>query len=84
MEFVYTRKFLPPDGSFFILFASYIRSFVADLHRTLLYKGVFMYPVDKKRIAILPRLLYECIPMVFWSKWLKEDIMMVRKIITRD
>lgn len=46
----------------------YIGSMVADIHRTLLYGGIFMYPADikdpKKPHGKL-RLLYECSPMGF-------------------
>jgi fructose-1,6-bisphosphatase I len=44
----------------------YIGSLVADIHRTLMYGGIFMYPVDlkdpKKPTGKL-RLLYEAAPM---------------------
>jgi len=43
----------------------YIGSMVADLHRNLLYGGVFMYPGDKKNPRGKLRLLYECAPMAF-------------------
>lgn len=46
----------------------YIGSMVADMHRTLLAGGIFMYPADskdpKKPHGKL-RLLYECNPMAF-------------------
>ena len=43
--------------------ARYIGSMVADVHRTLLYGGVFSYPADKKNTQGKLRLLYECFPM---------------------
>ena len=43
----------------------YIGSMVADVHRTLLYGGVFSYPADKKSPNGKLRLLYECYPMAF-------------------
>ena len=43
--------------------ARYIGSMVADVHRTLLYGGVFSYPADKKNKQGKLRLLYECFPM---------------------
>jgi fructose-1,6-bisphosphatase I len=43
----------------------YIGSMVADVHRTLLYGGVFCYPADKKNPKGKLRLLYECFPMAF-------------------
>ena len=47
----------------------YIGSMVADMHRTLLYGGIFMYPADLKKDPTKAkgklRLLYECAPMAF-------------------
>ena len=43
----------------------YIGSMVADLHRNLLYGGVFMYPADQKNPQGKLRLLYECAPLAF-------------------
>jgi len=41
----------------------YIGSMVADLHRTLIKGGIFMYPEDSKNKNGKLRLLYECNPM---------------------
>lgn len=41
----------------------YVGSMVADVHRTLLYGGVFMYPADKKNPSGKLRQLYEVYPM---------------------
>jgi fructose-1,6-bisphosphatase I len=41
----------------------YIGSMVSDLHRTLLYGGLFMYPADAKNANGKLRLLYEANPM---------------------
>jgi fructose-1,6-bisphosphatase I len=41
----------------------YIGSMVADLHRTLIKGGIFIYPADKKNAAGKLRLQYECNPM---------------------
>ncbi len=41
----------------------YIGSFVADIHRTLLQGGLFMYPADAKSPEGKLRLLYEAAPM---------------------
>jgi fructose-1,6-bisphosphatase I len=41
----------------------YIGSFVADMHRTLLQGGLFMYPADSKSPNGKLRLLYEAAPM---------------------
>ncbi len=43
----------------------YIGSMVADVHRTLLYGGIFMYPGDKRNEKGKLRLVYECNPMAF-------------------
>jgi fructose-1,6-bisphosphatase I len=43
----------------------YIGSMVADVHRTLLYGGVFLYPADIKSYKGKLRLLYEANPMSF-------------------
>jgi fructose-1,6-bisphosphatase I len=43
----------------------YIGSLVADLHRTLLYGGIFMYPGDAKNPNGKLRLLYEASPLAF-------------------
>merc|ERR1712078_466533 len=41
----------------------YIGSMVGDVHRTLLYGGIFAYPGDKKNTNGKLRLLYEAAPM---------------------
>lgn len=41
----------------------YIGSMVADLHRTLIKGGIFMYPADRSNPNGKLRLLYECNPM---------------------
>lgn len=43
----------------------YIGSMVADLHRTLIKGGIFIYPADKKNTSGKLRLMYECNPMAF-------------------
>ncbi|KAI9082443.1 hypothetical protein K1719_035586 [Acacia pycnantha] len=43
----------------------YIGSMVADVHRTLLYGGIFMYPADKKSLSGKLRILYEVFPMSY-------------------
>lgn len=43
----------------------YIGSMVADVHRTLIKGGIFMYPATKKRPEGKLRLLYECNPLAF-------------------
>ena len=43
----------------------YIGSMVGDVHRTLLYGGVFGYPADSKNVNGKLRLLYEAAPMSY-------------------
>ncbi len=43
----------------------YVGAMVADMHRTLLKGGVFLYPADDKNRTGKLRLLYEAIPMGF-------------------
>jgi len=43
--------------------ARYVGSMVADIHRTLLYGGIFMYPPDNNYPNGKLRLMYECNPM---------------------
>jgi fructose-1,6-bisphosphatase I len=43
----------------------YIGAMVADLHRTLLRGGIFVYPADSKNKEGKLRLLYEASPMAF-------------------
>ncbi|XP_046401197.1 fructose-1,6-bisphosphatase 1 isoform X2 [Ischnura elegans] len=45
--------------------ARYVGSMVADVHRTLKYGGVFMYPATKDAPKGKLRLLYECNPMAY-------------------
>jgi fructose-1,6-bisphosphatase I len=45
--------------------ARYIGSFVADIHRTLLLGGVFIYPESSKYPKGKLRLMYECNPLAF-------------------
>ncbi|KAL3147454.1 Fructose-1,6-bisphosphatase, cytosolic [Trebouxia sp. C0009 RCD-2024] len=43
----------------------YVGSMVADVHRTILYGGLFLYPADSKTTSGKLRLLYECFPMAY-------------------
>ncbi|KYR00268.1 D-fructose-1 [Tieghemostelium lacteum] len=43
----------------------YIGSMVSDVHRTLLYGGIFMYPADSKSPQGKLRFLYEVAPLSF-------------------
>ena len=43
----------------------YVGSMAADIHRNLLYGGIFMYPADHKHKEGKLRLMIECNPMAF-------------------
>eukprot|EP00928_Gymnodinium_smaydae_P082932 TRINITY_DN661_c0_g1_i7.p1 TRINITY_DN661_c0_g1~~TRINITY_DN661_c0_g1_i7.p1 ORF type:complete len:349 (-),score=103.06 TRINITY_DN661_c0_g1_i7:315-1361(-) len=43
--------------------ARYVGSMVSDIHRSLLYGGIFLYPADKKSTKGKLRVLYEGFPM---------------------
>lgn len=45
--------------------ARYVGSMVADVHRTLKYGGIFMYPATAASPKGKLRLLYECFPMAY-------------------
>lgn len=46
-------------------YSRYIGSMVADIHRNILYGGIFMYPADSRNPNGKLRLMYECNPMAF-------------------
>ncbi|XP_012974784.1 fructose-1,6-bisphosphatase 1 [Mesocricetus auratus] len=62
-EYVQRKKF--PQGNSAPYGARYVGSMVADVHRTLVYGGIFLYPANKKSPSGKLRLLYECNPMAF-------------------
>ncbi|CAB1322495.1 unnamed protein product [Coregonus sp. 'balchen'] len=62
-EYLQKKKF-PEDGSA-PYGARYVGSMVADVHRTLVYGGIFLYPANVKSPEGKLRLLYECNPMAF-------------------
>ncbi|XP_066515795.1 fructose-1,6-bisphosphatase 1b [Hoplias malabaricus] len=62
-EYLQKKKF-PEDGSS-PYGGRYVGSMVADVHRTLVYGGVFLYPANVKSPKGKLRLLYECNPMAF-------------------
>lgn len=66
-----TRRFVeeckhPPEGGK-PKSLRYVGSMVADVHRTLLYGGVFLYPADEKSPNGKLRLLYEVCVLLFWG-----------------
>ncbi|XP_071011915.1 fructose-1,6-bisphosphatase isozyme 2-like [Oncorhynchus clarkii lewisi] len=58
------HKKYPEDGSA-PYGARYVGSMVADVHRTIAYGGIFMYPANEKSPKGKLRLLYECNPIAF-------------------
>jgi len=62
-EYVQEKKF--PQGKEKPFGNRYVGSMVADVHRTLLYGGVFMYPSTKEAKEGKIRVLYESIPMAY-------------------
>jgi len=62
-EYVQNKKF-PPDGKK-PYGARYVGSMVADVHRTVLYGGIFIYPASSDAPKGKLRVLYEAIPMEY-------------------
>jgi len=60
-KYVDSIKYPAPPGKPYSL--RYVGSMVADVHRTLIYGGIFMYPSDKNSKDGKLRLLYEAAPM---------------------
>ncbi|KAJ2081008.1 Fructose-1,6-bisphosphatase [Coemansia sp. RSA 988] len=58
-------KYPSPESGLKPYSARYIGSMVADVHRTLLYGGIFAYPADRKSRSGKLRILYESFPMAF-------------------
>ncbi|XP_008274630.1 fructose-1,6-bisphosphatase 1a [Stegastes partitus] len=63
LEYVKKKQY-PQDGSH-PYNARYVGSMVADVHRTLMYGGIFLYPGNVKNPDGKLRLLYEGNPMAF-------------------
>lgn len=61
-EFVDSKKF-PKTGKPYG--SRYVGSMVADVHRTLVYGGIFCYPATKDSPNGKLRLMYECNPMAY-------------------
>jgi len=60
-KYLHSLKNPPPGKNAYG--ARYIGSMVADMHRTIKYGGIFMYPANKSAPKGKLRLLYECNPM---------------------
>ncbi|KAF9996688.1 Fructose-1,6-bisphosphatase [Entomortierella chlamydospora] len=63
-KYFHSLKF-PEDPKKSPYSARYVGSMVADVHRTMLYGGIFCYPADSKSKNGKLRILYECFPMAF-------------------
>lgn len=61
-EYINSKK-NPEKGTAYSL--RYIGSMVGDVHRTLLYGGIFLYPADKSSPKGKLRMLYECVPLSY-------------------
>nr|XP_033338013.1 fructose-1,6-bisphosphatase 1 [Megalopta genalis] len=61
-EYVHSKKY-PATGKPYSL--RYVGSMVADVHRTIKYGGIFMYPATKTNPSGKLRLLYECAPLAY-------------------
>ncbi|XP_043286020.1 fructose-1,6-bisphosphatase 1 [Venturia canescens] len=61
-EYIQSKKY-PSSGAAYG--ARYVGSMVADVHRTIKYGGIFLYPGSKSNPNGKLRLLYECIPMAY-------------------
>ncbi|XP_034191759.1 fructose-1,6-bisphosphatase [Osmia lignaria lignaria] len=61
-EYIHSKKY-PKSGKAYS--ARYVGSMVADVHRTIKYGGIFLYPATKSHPTGKLRLLYECIPMAY-------------------
>ncbi|XP_053970865.1 fructose-1,6-bisphosphatase 1 [Hylaeus volcanicus] len=64
-EYIRSKKY-PTSGKPYS--ARYVGSMVADVHRTIKYGGIFLYPATKTHPTGKLRLLYECIPMAYILK----------------
>ncbi|KAK6060736.1 fructose-1,6-bisphosphatase, partial [Cooperia oncophora] len=62
-KYIHERKF-PPAGKKSMA-QRYVGSMVADIHRTILNGGIFLYPPTKDAPNGKLRLLYECAPIAF-------------------
>ncbi|XP_030634706.1 fructose-1,6-bisphosphatase isozyme 2 [Chanos chanos] len=62
-EYLKSKKY-PPDGGA-PYGARYVGSMVSDIHRTIAYGGIFLYPANEKSPKGKLRLLYECNPIAF-------------------
>ncbi|KAK0159023.1 hypothetical protein PV328_009955 [Microctonus aethiopoides] len=61
-QYIHSKKY-PSNGKPYG--ARYVGSMVADVHRTIKYGGIFLYPATVDNPNGKLRLLYECIPMAY-------------------
>jgi len=62
-EYIHSKKFPSPGKKAYG--QRYVGSMVADVHRTLLNGGIFLYPATASSPKGKLRVLYECFPMAF-------------------
>jgi fructose-1,6-bisphosphatase I len=60
-----TKEFIAKQKESGKISNRYVGSMVGDIHRTLLYGGIFCYPADQKNPNGKLRLLYECNPISY-------------------
>uniref|UniRef100_A0A4X2L5V6 Fructose-1,6-bisphosphatase 1 n=1 Tax=Vombatus ursinus TaxID=29139 RepID=A0A4X2L5V6_VOMUR len=63
LEYLQEKKY--PQDNTAPYTARYVGSMVADIHRTLVYGGIFLYPANEMSPQGKLRLLYECNPLAF-------------------
>ncbi|XP_036597619.1 fructose-1,6-bisphosphatase 1-like [Trichosurus vulpecula] len=63
LEYLEEKKYPQDNTAPYI--ARYVGSMVADVHRTLVYGGIFLYPANEMSPQGKLRLLYECNPLAF-------------------
>lgn len=66
-EYIKSKKY-PKTGSEKPYSGRYVGSMVADVHRTIKYGGIFLYPATKAYPTGKLRLMYECVPMAYIMK----------------
>jgi len=62
-EYIHSKKYPPPGKKGYG--QRYVGSMVADVHRTLLNGGIFLYPATASSPKGKLRVLYECFPMAY-------------------
>jgi fructose-1,6-bisphosphatase len=79
----YLESIKYPQGGKAPYSARYIGSMVADVHRTLLYGGIFGYPDDKKSKSGKLRLLYEAFPMALLTEQVNTNTLSIPSFLSQ-